>query len=158
MTTNNQFRVLVIVSIVTVLVSVLLAALVAYTRAYIQAELIIAVVGLLISIYIFLYHYFNVPLVCPRNKLVDCKKVLDSKYSFILGQMTSILGLVFFVAEPIVIVFYPSYLLWLNVLGILYVVERLYAQTKVGSICIYCTGIYIVVLTLFILSLHGVAF
>lgn len=117
----------------------------------------IAAVGLLISIYLVLVTYSAAPLVCPDKGIINCENVLTSQYSRILGVPNVILGIVFFVAEIAAIRLYfgKDPLIVYNAMGMAFVAYYIFAEYMVKSICIFCTGVHVCVLSLLIISILG---
>ncbi|MGC8623172.1 MAG: vitamin K epoxide reductase family protein [Candidatus Micrarchaeia archaeon] len=117
-------------------------------------EFYLAIVGLVIAAYLTIYHYSaSVPLACPDSGTVDCAYVLTSSFSMLFGIPIALYGLAFFAMEILLILFDWKWdLLYLNALGITFVVYLLYAEYELGKICIYCTAVHILVISLLILS------
>lgn len=116
----------------------------------------IAVIGLLISTYLTITHYSSVlPLACPDRGIINCANVLNSQYSAILGVPLAVLGILFFVAEILVIMTYfgKEEMLLFNGIGILFVVYFLLIEYVLSSICIFCTGVHVCILALMIISI-----
>ncbi|MDE1860137.1 MAG: hypothetical protein KGH72_00280 [Candidatus Micrarchaeota archaeon] len=152
---SKRTMVLFLVTGTTIVLSMLLTLIVVYTGAYAISEMIFAVSGLLVSIYLVLYQYLRVPLACPRSGLVDCRKVLDSKYSFLARNIrTSVLGLLFFplMIAAVLIGNHPLVVLF-SFAGLIYTFERIYTQYRIGSICLYCTFTYIMVVSMLMTAL-----
>ena len=117
----------------------------------------IGAIGLLISIYLVLVTYSAAPLVCPDKGVINCENVLTSQYAKIFGVPNVLLGIVFFVAELAAIKLYfgKDQLIVYNALGIAFVAYYIFAEYMVGSICIFCTGVHICVLSLLLISIKG---
>ena len=117
--------------------------------------LAISMLGLLVSAYLTVQHYTNKPVACPSVGIINCESVLSSPYSYILGIPVCVLGVLFFVAEFVLIFVRNRDLLVLfNGLGIGFVLYFLYSEYLIGSICIYCTSVHIITVLLFITSAY----
>lgn len=116
---------------------------------------IIGVLGLLVAIYLTLYHYAGIPLVCSEQGVINCNSVLNSSYAILFGVPIAVYGVIFFMVELAVIHLAGKKKDWVvlyNTLGLGFVAYLLYAEYMLGEICIYCTAIHIITLALFILS------
>ncbi len=119
------------------------------------AMLALAVAGLLVALYLTIYHYAGVPLYCPNSGAVDCQLVLSSAYSMLLGVPIAVYGLVFFAADIAIVLHFDreQMLLW-NTLGLGFVFYLAYAEYMLGKICLYCTSIHVLVVLLFLASAY----
>ena len=124
-------------------------------RFWLQAGL--AILGLIVSTYLTLYHYFSaIPLVCPATQVIDCGAVLASKYAVLAFNVpSSVLGIAFFVVE-LLLLFYiknsEEVKLYWNVIGFISLFYFWFAEYEIGKICIYCTLIHIIVISLLIIT------
>lgn len=121
-----------------------------------KVALAIAAIGLLISIYLTIIRYSSIlPLACPDKGVIDCANVLNSQYSVIFGVPNAVLGLVFFIVDLYVIKKYfgKEEMLLVNAIGLVFVIYYMLAEYTLGSICIFCTGVHICVITLLIISI-----
>lgn len=120
-------------------------------------SILFAVIGLIISIYLTIVHYnTSVILACPDKGVINCENVLTSQYSMLFGVVpVAVLGIVFFIAELIVILAIKNndYFIILSGIGIAFVIYYIYSEYAVGSICIYCTAVHICTVALFALSI-----
>jgi uncharacterized membrane protein len=119
------------------------------------AEYIIAGLGLAISIYLTLYHYAGVPLVCSDSGIINCASVLNSPYAYVFGIPVAVFGIIFFLAM-LALLFINSMdaiLIW-NLIGIGTVVYLLDIERLVGHVCAWCTAVHIIVMVLLMLSLY----
>jgi len=138
------------------------------TTGWTRARLILSGLGLVISGYLTAVHYFTaVPLACPSTGIIDCAQVLTSPRSVVLGLPLGVWGMVWFLvmgllsaraaraarAEGDAVL--PRRL-WGGV-GAASVVYFIYLELIViGRVCVWCTGVHIIVLTLFVLEAVGV--
>ncbi len=127
-------------------------------RVYLSC-MILAVLGLLVSIYLTVYHYSSsVPLACPDTGLINCASVLNSAYAYILGVPLAVYGLVFFVVELVILnLRYKDLKAVYNALGLVFVFYFIYLEYLIGHICIFCTTVHVTIVLLFILTLYDAA-
>jgi uncharacterized membrane protein len=125
-----------------------------------------SVAGLGIASYLTLAHYTSVvSLVCPNSGPISCDAVTTSSESYLFGIPVAVLGLVYFV---VVLVFalppvwrarHPYVAparLALAVGGIGFVCYLLYAELyEVGKLCLWCTGVHVLTLVIFIAVVTG---
>jgi uncharacterized membrane protein len=125
-----------------------------------------SVLGLGIATYLTLVEYTAVVgLACPNVGTISCSTVLTSPESHILGIPVAVLGLPFFVAMIALSVpvvwrssnrFVAPLRLATAVSGIGFVCYFLYAELyEIGKICLWCTGVHIVTLVIFIAVVTG---
>ncbi len=117
-------------------------------------SLIFAVLGLIVSVYLTYLHYTSSMPACPETGIINCENVLTSQYSVILGIPVPVLGVLFFLAELAVILVLKSNDLFiiLSGIGLAFVAFFIYAEYRVGNICLYCTATHICTLALFIIA------
>ena len=119
--------------------------------------------GLAISVYLTVSHYDEGALVCSATSAIDCHAVTTSEYSSLLGIPMPLLGLVFFVGfaalltPPALRSTWPP-LRWARVagvsVGVLMVVYLVTVELAVlHKICLWCTGVHVVTVLLFLLVL-----
>lgn len=124
---------------------------------------ILTLAGLGISVYLTIAHYNDEALVCSSTSTVDCHAVTTSKYSVLLGIPMPLLGLAFFVAFAALITPWALRspwppLRWGRVVsasaGVLMVVYLVTVELAIlHKICLWCTGVHVVTIVLFILVL-----
>ncbi len=146
--------------IVSVSVAILTAALTGVVAALgglstIHYAEIIAAAGVAVSAYVLAYKVWGTPLLCPRGGLVNCKMVLDSRFSVWFGVPSALFGMLFFAFELVAFYIgsYPAALA-AGTLGVMSVFERIRAQASIGRICIYCNVTHIFAASLFLLSAY----
>lgn len=124
----------------------------------------IGVAGAGISIYLIVVHYAKVPLVCSTSGLINCERVLSSRYSAVGGVPISIGGIVWFVVlallglagllvapEPRLL--HPVQVLW-SLLGLVMVLYLVGIETlALGVLCIWCTVLHMLILAALVLTL-----
>lgn len=127
------------------------------------AAWILTVAGAGISVYLTVAHYKEDALVCSASKTVDCHAVTTSEYSTLAGIPMPLLGLAFFVAFAALITpwalrsDWPP-LRWGRVasvsVGVLFVVYLVTVELAIlHKICLWCTGVHVVTVLLFLLVL-----
>ena len=124
--------------------------------------LLLSLAGLGDAAYLTLAHYSTtVSLVCSDSGVVNCAKVTTSPQSMIFGVIpVALAGLVFFVALTVVNLpplwrsarwWVPWLRLGMLVGGMCFVLYLVSAELLViGNICLWCTGVHIITLLLFI--------
>jgi uncharacterized membrane protein len=120
--------------------------------------------GLGDALYLTVDHFTGTLPVCSANGAINCAKVTTSAQSSLLGVPVALLGLLFFVA--LVAVNVPPLwrpggrwsiaLAWarlvLAVGGMGFVVWLVYAEAVlIKAVCLWCTGVHVVTLALFVL-------
>ncbi len=125
---------------------------------------LLSLVGVALSAYLFYAHLNTTAvLACPENATINCAKVTTSPQSYFLGIPVSLLGLLFYVAFSVVN--FPRFAAG-RALGILrfamalvalgFVLWLVYAELLlVGAICLYCTGVHLVTLFIFLLVVYS---
>lgn len=150
------------------------------------ASLVICVLGLLDAAYLVFEHYNSkVSFLCTESAHVNCAAVTTSKYSWFpptdyqssllvkphhvgFGIPVSVLGLAFFVVMALLclpmvwrhtsraVLMTRTGLAGLGVLSVLYLVwVELFPLN--GTICLYCTGVHVLTVTLFVVVLLATA-
>lgn len=125
-----------------------------------------SIAGLGIATYLTLAHYTTVvPLTCPNSGAISCFAVTTSAESVLFGVPVAVLGLPFFVAMIVFSLpgvwrsrspFVAPARLALAVAGIGFVCYLLYAELyEVGKICLWCTGVHILTLVIFVAVVTG---
>ncbi|TDD72881.1 vitamin K epoxide reductase family protein [Actinomadura darangshiensis] len=132
--------------------------------AWLQAAAwLLTLAGLGISVYLTVTHYDEGALVCSATKTVDCHAVTTSEYSTLLGIPMPLLGLAFFVGFAALLTpwalrsAWPP-LRWARVagvaVGVLMVVYLVTVELAIlHKICLWCTGVHVITVLLFILVL-----
>ena len=120
------------------------------------AMLFLVMIGVVDTVYLTYSHYTGTPVACPDSGVVNCAKVLSSPYSTIFGIPLGLIGLVFFAIELFMLgrTSYENLMLF-NIIGIATVFYLLYVEYVLGSICLFCTVVHILVTVLLVLSVYG---
>ena len=129
---------------------------------------VLAVIGIALGTDLTIAHYTTpVILACPETGIINCAKVTTSSYAEIMGVPLALLGLLYFVVMlPLQLpVAWRSRNIWIrrgrlavSASGILMVVWLIFVELfKLNAICLYCTGVHIVTVSLFILTATGTA-
>ena len=116
--------------------------------------------GLAVSTYLTVDHFSaSTTLACPNTGAINCVKVTTSSYSKLLGVPVAVLGLLFFLAmTPLSLPLawrsaspWPQRLrLAGSTLGVGFVVYLVWAELfRIDAICLWCSGVHAVTLTLF---------
>jgi uncharacterized membrane protein len=135
-------------------------------RSLLAAQLVAAVAGIGIALYLTVVHYSNVPLACSTTGPVDCGAVTHSSFSVVPGTAVPITipGVLWFavtgLASLAALAYRPPR--WLAgaqvgwaLLGLASVLYLVYAELVViHRICEWCTGVHILILVSFVLSLR----
>ncbi|HEY8481312.1 MAG TPA: vitamin K epoxide reductase family protein [Spirillospora sp.] len=124
---------------------------------------ILTVAGLGISGYLTVTHYNEDALVCSASRTVDCHAVTTSDYSTLLGIPMPLLGLAFFAGfgallTPWALRSRRAPLRWgrlvSTVVGVLFVVYLVTVELALlHKICLWCTGVHVITVLLFVLVL-----
>lgn len=132
------------------------------------AGLVLTLLGLGDSIYLAYEHATaNATLVCSGHGTVDCAKVTTSSYSILAGIPVAYLGVAFFAgalplavlavaAVPKLAALAENARLAACGVGVAMVAYLIWAEVQVGAMCLWCTGVHLVTLALFVLSLFVV--
>jgi uncharacterized membrane protein len=118
----------------------------------------LAVVGLGLSIYLTVEHYTtDALLACPTNTVLNCGKVTASPESKLFGAPVAVLGLIYYVGVVALMIPWAWRQARLVLLrqaalagGVAFVAWLVYAELfRIGSVCLYCTGVHITTVALF---------
>ncbi|MEM3839384.1 MAG: vitamin K epoxide reductase family protein [Candidatus Micrarchaeaceae archaeon] len=117
--------------------------------------LVLAVIGLADTTYLTIMHYTDRQVACPDSGIINCENVLSSQYASLIGLPLAVWGLFFFAIEIgiILAVANKDLLVIYSGIGVAFVIYLLYIEYLVGSICIYCTIVHIIVVVTFALSI-----
>lgn len=138
------------------------------TRPSAIAGLVLTLIGLGDSIYLAYEHATaNASMACSGHGAVDCVKVTTSSYSKLSGIPVAYLGVAFFAAAlglamvaligaPRMALLAENARLAATGIGVAMVAYLVWAEVQVGAICLWCTGVHLVTLALFVLSLFVV--
>jgi uncharacterized membrane protein len=119
-------------------------------------------IGLAVSAYLTSVHYSDVPLVCNADAVVNCEQVLTSSYAELMGSPWSVGGLVWFgitgamasvslLRRPEPAWLQPAQVGW-SVVGLMTAVYLVGVEVlAVDKVCLWCTGLHILILLIFIL-------
>jgi uncharacterized membrane protein len=133
-------------------------------RSLVWASFVLAIAGLLDAVYLAYEHGSGSnSLACPDTGHINCAKVTTSSYSDFHGLPVAYLGLGSFVL--LVIVMSPwawgsrsPVLRWGRVVlvagGLAFAIYLVWAELyKLDAICLYCTGVHVVIFLLFVVTL-----
>lgn len=135
-----------------------------------SAIAVMAAIGLIVSGYLTVVHYSDVPLVCNTGGIVNCASVTSSPYSLLPGTRIPITfaGILWFVVsgtlasiglanilnsrvEPLWL--RPVQALW-GLLGLVVILGLVYVEiVLLHSICEWCTIVHILTVLTFLISL-----
>lgn len=129
-------------------------------------SLVLVGLGLVLSAYLTYEHFSaTATLACPPGETFNCTKVTQSQWSYLFGIPVALLGLLYFVAMTALCM--PNVWrrpeAWLDrvrlamaILGVVFVAYLVWAEVaKIGSICLWCTGVHVVTFVLFCVVLFG---
>ena len=128
----------------------------------------LAAVGVGLSTYLTIAHYTSATtLACPEHGTIDCAKVTTSSYAVQHGVPLVVLGLVFFVTSLALHLppLWASTARWVRgarlavaATGAASAVWLVWVELfRLDAICLYCTGVHIVAVALFVLTGFGTA-
>lgn len=129
-----------------------------------RVALVLGALGLAISVYLTMVHYHGAPLACPMRGIIDCEQVVTSPQSVILGLPLALWGVVWFLVFIGLTLqerasggppwLQPARFWWL-LLGAASVVYFIYLELMViGKICIWCSGVHLIVLILLAMEMR----
>ncbi|HYA68742.1 MAG TPA: vitamin K epoxide reductase family protein [Acidimicrobiales bacterium] len=124
---------------------------------------VLSILGLADASYLTYEHFTQGLPSCPATGIINCAKVTTSAQSHLFGIPVALLGLLFFAAMA-VINFPPlwrtrqAWVAWLRlamvVTGLGMVVYLVSAEVfSIKAICLWCTGVHVVTVALFVLVL-----
>lgn len=127
---------------------------------------LLALIGAGIALYLTSVHYEHVPLVCSMSGIIDCARVTSSAYSVIPGTAIPITvpGLLWAIVSAVLAIIgwrtlnqnrriLLTQLIW-SLLGLLAVLYLVYVElVLLHTICAWCTGMHVVILVMFLISL-----
>ena len=131
-------------------------------------SLVVCVLGLAASAYLTYEHYSSsTSLACPDTGAINCLKVTTSSYSKVLGVPVALLGLLFYVGMT-ALCSPPAWSArspWVGrvrmlgaVSGVVFMVYLVWAELfRVDAICLWCTAVHVLTVTLFGLLVVGAA-
>ncbi|MEU8120043.1 vitamin K epoxide reductase family protein [Spirillospora sp. NPDC049024] len=132
--------------------------------AWLQAAAwVLTLAGLGISVYLTISHYDEGALVCSASRTVDCHAVTTSEYSTLAGVPMPLFGLAFFVAFGALLTPWALRSTWAPLrwgrvaatsVGVLFVVYLVTVELALlHKICLWCTGVHVITVLLFLLVL-----
>ena len=121
-------------------------------RRLVYARYALATIGLMLSVYL---AFFDTSVLCPNTGVLDCGKVLASSYATIFSIPNGYYGIVFFaLVIALAYLHKRGALVAVTTIGIGFVAYLVHAEYVLGSICLYCTGVHIVAIGLFLVSVY----
>ncbi len=135
-------------------------------RWLVRGSFVLAMAGAAVSAYLTVDHYTSLaPLACPENATINCVKVTTSSYSALLGVPVALLGLMFYLAMAVLCSprLWRAEQPWLvqarigaATLGVAFILYLIWAELfQINAICLWCTAVHLITLTLFGLLLIG---
>lgn len=119
--------------------------------------------GFIVSTYLTIEHYTgSTTLACSTSGAVDCHKVTTSRYSSLFGIPVALLGLIYFIPLLASLILSKTTRIkkgadagrWVLLGGgFVFVLYLIWAEFQVGSICLWCTAVHVVVIILIVASL-----
>jgi uncharacterized membrane protein len=133
-----------------------------------QSTLVVCLLGVAVSAYLTFEHFTSsATLACPDTGAVNCAKVTTSSYSTAFGVPVALWGLAYFLGLTALCLpgawRSPSRFVRLARLGAVsigtaFVIYLLWAELfRVNAICLWCTAVHLLALTLFALVVLGQA-
>ena len=131
----------------------------------------ITIYGLGASVYLTIAHFdTHVSLVCSDKGVVNCEEVTTSSWSEVFGVLpVAVLGLAFYVF--LTAANSPWAWRWQQrlpairwarlgslVVGIVFVLYLIYAETQIGAICLWCTSVHVATFLLFCIIVFDAAY
>jgi uncharacterized membrane protein len=135
-------------------------------RWLVLGSFLLAVAGTAVSGYLTLDHYTTLaPLACPENATINCVKVTTSSYSTVHGVPVALLGLLYYLLMLALCspqawrVDQPALVrgrIAAATLGVGFILYLIWAELfQINAICLWCTAVHLITLTLFGLLLIG---
>ncbi len=133
--------------------------------------LAITIYGLGASVYLTIAHFdTHVSLVCSGHGVINCEEVTTSSWSEVFGVLpVAVLGLAFYVF--LTAANSPWAWRWQQrlpairwarlgslVVGIVFVLYLIYAETQIGAICLWCTSVHVATFLLFCIIVFDAAY
>ena len=127
------------------------------------ALLLLAIAGAGISIYLTAVHYAGAPLVCTSSGLVNCERVLTSRYSTLLGIPVSVGGILWFTVTGILALacllrrpepelLQAAQVVW-SLVGLGTVIYLVGVEVlALGVICAWCTALHVAIIASLLIS------
>jgi uncharacterized membrane protein len=120
------------------------------------AAVALSLAGGAIAIYLTMLHFQGVTPACVSTGAINCEAVLSSPYAVILGSAvpTSAAGVFWFAVSAGVWMrpFGAPHLAW-SAAGLLTVVYLVFVEiVRVGAVCLWCTAVHAIVLTIALLA------
>jgi len=130
--------------------------------------LLLAVAGIAVAAYLTDAHYNeHLVLACPDTGTINCAAVTTSPESKVFGIPVALLGLLYFVSIPVLLVpaawRSPSVLIrrgrmLASGVGVLFILWLIYAELfRIEAICLYCTAVHVITVLLFAVVAVGTA-
>ncbi|GAA4371677.1 vitamin K epoxide reductase family protein [Actinomadura sp. NPDC048032] len=124
---------------------------------------VLTLAGFGISVYLTISHYDEGALVCSASRTVDCHAVTTSEYSTLAGLPMPLYGLAFFLAFGALMTPWALRSTWPPLrwgriasvaVGVLFVVYLVTVELALlHKICLWCTGVHVITVLLFLLVL-----
>lgn len=119
--------------------------------------LLASVAGVGLSIYLSAVHYAGATPACPATSTINCEAVISSSYGVIAGSgvPTSLAGLVWFIVNAALWMrpMRRARLAWAT-FGLITVLYLVFVEiVQLGTICLWCTGVHLLVVFIFIVAL-----
>ncbi len=118
---------------------------------------ILSFIGILVSLYLIYSHYTDTSLACPENSVINCANVVTSQYSTFFSLPLPVYGIVYFVFS-FILAFIPrlkKLLFIVTIIALIIVFGLVYIEIAlIGSICIYCTSLHIIIFLIFSILLY----
>jgi uncharacterized membrane protein len=128
--------------------------------------LALSLFGLAISVYLaFEGHNGDSAVACPSSSIINCQKVTESSSADVFGVPVPLLGLMFFLFAAILnvpaawrssVVLLHAERMAMMLGGVGFAIYLIYAELfVVNAICLWCTGVHLVTVLLFGVTVHG---
>ncbi|MHB8362906.1 MAG: vitamin K epoxide reductase family protein [Patescibacteria group bacterium] len=118
---------------------------------------ILSLIGIVVSLYLIYSHYTDTSLACPENSVINCANVVTSQYSTFFTLPLPVYGILYFIFS-FVLAFIPKLkklLFVVSIIALILVFRLVYIEIAlIGSICIYCTSLHIIIFLIFSILLY----
>ncbi len=131
-------------------------------KIIIATLIFLSLVGIILSAHLTQTHYQekSKPQICDINDRFSCSTVNTSSYSEIFGISVAIFGLFWFIITIFLTMNAGIKKSWVRplhywaLLGLLSIIYFIYAEFQIGSVCLYCTAVHLIIIITSLLTYY----